>query len=163
MAAGIPVIGATYGALGERIRAFGAGWTIDPTDPDGIRVLIERLDRARDELLRVTRQVLLVPLETVADTAWDVTGGIHLNGVRRFVFNFTHVYELPFGKGSKITPTPESNSLRRVSTRLYWSVQNAAASSFPPVHSDCSAIRDVRRSTLINLTNSFCRSIIAPE
>ena len=69
MAAGIPVIGATYGALGERIRAFGAGWTIDPTDPDGIRVLIERLDRARDELLRVTRQVLLVPLETVADTA----------------------------------------------------------------------------------------------
>ena len=45
LAAGIPVIGARYGALGERIRANGCGWTIDPMDPDGIRVLIERLDR----------------------------------------------------------------------------------------------------------------------
>ena len=32
--AGIPVIGATYGALGERIRTHGVGWTIDPDDPD---------------------------------------------------------------------------------------------------------------------------------
>jgi len=69
LAAGIPVIGASYGALGERIRANGAGWTIDPTDPDGIRVVIERLDRSRDELVRVTRQVLRVSLESVADTA----------------------------------------------------------------------------------------------
>jgi glycosyltransferase involved in cell wall biosynthesis len=69
LAAGIPVIGATYGALGERIRAFGVGWTIDPTDPDRIRLLIERLDRSRDELVRVTRQVLRTPLETVGDTA----------------------------------------------------------------------------------------------
>ena len=69
MAAGIPVIGAGYGALGERIRAYGTGWTIDPTDPEGIRVVIERLDRARDELVRVTREVLRVPLETVDDTA----------------------------------------------------------------------------------------------
>ena len=69
LSAGIPVIGARYGALGERIRAHGCGWTIDPMDPDGIRVLIERLDRARDELVRVTRQVLQVPLETVDETA----------------------------------------------------------------------------------------------
>jgi glycosyltransferase involved in cell wall biosynthesis len=69
LASGIPVIGASYGALGERIRAFGAGWTIDPTDAEGIRVVIERLDRSRDELMRVTRQVLEVPLQSVADTA----------------------------------------------------------------------------------------------
>jgi len=69
LAAGIPVMGAGYGALGERIRALGAGWTIDPTDPEGIRTVIERLDRSRDELSRVTREVLRVPLETVADTA----------------------------------------------------------------------------------------------
>jgi GT2 family glycosyltransferase len=69
MSAGIPVIGARYGALGERIRATGCGWTVDPMDPDGIRVVIERLDRARDELVRVTRQVLRVPLEMVDDTA----------------------------------------------------------------------------------------------
>ena len=69
LAAGIPVIGASYGALGERIRTNGSGWTIDPTDPDGIRVLIERLDRSRDELVRVTREAMRVPLQTVADTA----------------------------------------------------------------------------------------------
>jgi glycosyltransferase involved in cell wall biosynthesis len=65
LAAGIPVIGASYGALGERIRTHGAGWTIDPMDTEGIRLVIERLDRARDELVRVTREVLKVPLKTV--------------------------------------------------------------------------------------------------
>ena len=69
LAAGIPVIGAKYGALGERIRANGCGWTIDPMDPDGIRVVIDRLDRVRDELVRVTEQVLRVPLEAVEHTA----------------------------------------------------------------------------------------------
>jgi GT2 family glycosyltransferase/glycosyltransferase involved in cell wall biosynthesis len=69
LAAGLPVIGARYGALGERIRAYGVGWTIDPMDPSGIEALIDRLDRARDEVMRTTRQVLEVKLETVADTA----------------------------------------------------------------------------------------------
>jgi GT2 family glycosyltransferase/glycosyltransferase involved in cell wall biosynthesis len=69
LAAGIPVIGARYGALGERIRAHGCGWTIDPMHPDGIRVLVDRLDRSRDELVRVTRRVLRVPLETVEETS----------------------------------------------------------------------------------------------
>jgi len=69
IAAGIPVIGARYGALAERIRAHGCGWTIDPMDPEGIRALVDRLDRGRDELVRVTREALRVPLETVQDTA----------------------------------------------------------------------------------------------
>jgi len=69
LVAGIPVIGARYGALGERIRASGAGWTIDPMDSEGVRELIVRLDLARDEILRATREVLAIPLETVADTA----------------------------------------------------------------------------------------------
>jgi glycosyltransferase involved in cell wall biosynthesis len=69
LAAGIPVIGAHYGALGERIRATGAGWTIDPTDHAGIAALVERLDRSRDEVLRVTRRACEVPLYTVAETA----------------------------------------------------------------------------------------------
>jgi hypothetical protein len=38
-------------------------------DPSGIRALIERLDLARDEVMRTSRQVLEVKLETVADTA----------------------------------------------------------------------------------------------
>ena len=69
LAAGIPVIGARYGALAERIRAQGSGWTIDPTHPDGIRELIDRLDRSRDELVRVTRRVLGVPLEAVDEVS----------------------------------------------------------------------------------------------
>jgi GT2 family glycosyltransferase/glycosyltransferase involved in cell wall biosynthesis len=67
--AGRPVIGAYYGALGERIRATGAGWTIDPMDPASIRTLIEYLDRCRDEVLRATRQALAVRHLTVAQTA----------------------------------------------------------------------------------------------
>ena len=37
-------------------------------DPRGIRALIERLDRARDEVMRTSRQVFEVKLESVADT-----------------------------------------------------------------------------------------------
>ncbi|MDQ1478024.1 MAG: hypothetical protein QOE62_3253 [Actinomycetota bacterium] len=85
LATGLPVIGAYYGALGERIRACGAGWTIDPMDHEGIRALIERLDRARDEVMRTTRQVLDVKLETVADTSHRYaalyrTGARHADG-----------------------------------------------------------------------------------
>ena len=67
--AGIPVIGASFGALGERIRADGAGWTIDPADADGLTALVRRLDHARDEVLRATRRVHAVDLVTVASTA----------------------------------------------------------------------------------------------
>jgi glycosyltransferase involved in cell wall biosynthesis len=69
LVAGLPVIGARYGALGERIRASGAGWTIDPMDGVGLRALIERLDRARDELERTTRRARAVELHTVGQTA----------------------------------------------------------------------------------------------
>ncbi len=69
LAAGIPVIGAGYGALGERIRGHGAGWVIDPMDPDGVTQLIARLDACRDEIARATRAVLAVSLETVKDMA----------------------------------------------------------------------------------------------
>jgi glycosyltransferase involved in cell wall biosynthesis len=69
LVAGIPVIGASYGALGERIRATGAGWTIDPMDHVGIATLIERLDRSRGEVLRAARQASTVPLKMVGETA----------------------------------------------------------------------------------------------
>lgn len=67
--AGLPIIGARYGALGERIRATGAGWTIDPMDPIGIATVIERLDRCRDEVLRATREAVAARLLSVGQTA----------------------------------------------------------------------------------------------
>jgi glycosyltransferase involved in cell wall biosynthesis len=67
--AGLPVIGASYGALGERIRATGAGWTIDPTDSTGIQALIENLDRCRTEVLRATRAAIAAKVESVDGTA----------------------------------------------------------------------------------------------
>jgi glycosyltransferase involved in cell wall biosynthesis len=67
--AGLPVIGASYGALGERIRATGAGWTIDPTDPAGIQDLIENLDRCRIEVLRATRRAISANVDPMRRTA----------------------------------------------------------------------------------------------
>jgi GT2 family glycosyltransferase/glycosyltransferase involved in cell wall biosynthesis len=67
--AGIPVIGASYGALGERIRSTGAGWTIDPTDIAGIQTLIENLDRCRIEVLRATRHAIAAKVDSVDGTA----------------------------------------------------------------------------------------------
>ncbi len=67
--AGVPVIGASYGALGERIRTHAAGWTIDPTDAEGLVTLVERLDANRDEVLRAARRVHAIELHTVAATA----------------------------------------------------------------------------------------------
>jgi GT2 family glycosyltransferase/glycosyltransferase involved in cell wall biosynthesis len=66
---GVPVIGARYGALGERIRASGAGWTIDPMDVAGIQDLIENLDRCRDEVLRATSRAVAAGVQTIEGSA----------------------------------------------------------------------------------------------
>jgi glycosyltransferase involved in cell wall biosynthesis len=67
--AGLPVIGARYGALGERIRATGAGWTIDPTDVAGVRDLVENLDRCRGEVLRATHRAIATGVQSIEGTA----------------------------------------------------------------------------------------------
>lgn len=69
LVAGLPVIGAQYGALAERIRAHGCGWTVDPLDSEGILQLVQRLDHSRDEVLRATAAAVAVPLVHVAATA----------------------------------------------------------------------------------------------
>ncbi|HEX5096471.1 MAG TPA: glycosyltransferase [Acidimicrobiia bacterium] len=66
---GIPVIGATYSALGERLRASRAGWTVDPANIDEIEDLVRNLDRSRIEILRATRAAIAAPLRSVAQTA----------------------------------------------------------------------------------------------
>jgi glycosyltransferase involved in cell wall biosynthesis len=67
--AGLPVVGASYGALGERIRPTGAGWTIDPTDVAAIADLIESLDRCRGEVLRATRSAIAAKVLSIRGTA----------------------------------------------------------------------------------------------
>lgn len=69
LVAGRPVIGASYGALGERIRATGAGWTIDPADPPALLELVRRLDACREEVARATRAALAARIRSIASTA----------------------------------------------------------------------------------------------
>jgi GT2 family glycosyltransferase/glycosyltransferase involved in cell wall biosynthesis len=69
MIAGRPIVGAYYGALGERIRRHGAGWTYDPDDVEALHRLVLRLDACRVELLRATTAAAAVPISSVASTA----------------------------------------------------------------------------------------------
>lgn len=66
--AGLPVIVGRYGALGERTRRLGVGWTIDPEDPETLVELVRNLDACRLELLRATRQAVNSPVRTMAST-----------------------------------------------------------------------------------------------
>ncbi len=67
--AGRPVIGAFYGALGERIRGTEAGWTVDPMNPPQILQLLVDLDRCRAELHRASEAAIRAVLPSVSDTA----------------------------------------------------------------------------------------------
>ncbi len=69
LVAGRPVIGTRYGALGERIRRHGVGWTVEPSDLAGTLELVEHLDAAREEVARATRRALAIDLRPVAATA----------------------------------------------------------------------------------------------
>jgi glycosyltransferase involved in cell wall biosynthesis len=82
LAAGRPVIGAHYGALGERIRRTGAGWTIDPADPTSMLELLQDLDRCRTELRRGTEAAARSPIRSVAGTA-DAYRQLYQPGGRR--------------------------------------------------------------------------------
>lgn len=75
---GRPVIGSAQGALGERIRRHGAGWTVDPSDWDATERLVRRLDRCRSEIERVSQAAADVPIVPVADTA-PAYGALYLS------------------------------------------------------------------------------------
>ncbi len=86
LVAGLPVIGAGYGALGERIRALGVGWTFDPQQEDELPSLVEHLDRCRPEVLRATRRAAATELRSTAATAdryAELYQGAHLPTDRR--------------------------------------------------------------------------------
>jgi GT2 family glycosyltransferase/glycosyltransferase involved in cell wall biosynthesis len=48
-AAGLPVVGSELGAVGERIRDSGAGWTVDPRDARQILHLLRRIREGRED------------------------------------------------------------------------------------------------------------------
>ncbi len=66
--AGRPVIVSEVGALAERTRRDGVGWTVDAGDLPGIAEFIRSLDRRRDELLTVTSRVAQLPVTHTRDT-----------------------------------------------------------------------------------------------
>ena len=68
-AAGLPVIGTAYGAVGERIRATGGGWTMDPDDVDSLEALVRALDAGRDEVVAVTKRVREFDFEPMSVSA----------------------------------------------------------------------------------------------
>jgi glycosyltransferase involved in cell wall biosynthesis len=82
LVAGRPVVGASYGALGERIRTTGAGWTIDPVDWTALLDLVRSLDRCRDEVLRATLAACAAPIRSVASTA-DRYRDLYVRGASR--------------------------------------------------------------------------------
>ncbi|HXK18690.1 MAG TPA: glycosyltransferase, partial [Polyangiaceae bacterium] len=57
-AAGLPVVGSNLGALGERIRDSGAGWTVDPLDPAAILDLLRGIRDGREDWLARAEAVL---------------------------------------------------------------------------------------------------------
>ncbi len=63
----IPVIGTDLGAVGERIRATGAGWLVSPdADGDDVRRLLEHIRTHPRELEEKRRKAGEVPLRSVA-------------------------------------------------------------------------------------------------
>ena len=82
LAAGVPVIGARHGALGERIRAEGVGWTFDPESFEELVELVTSLDRCRDELWNTTTAVCEADLAEAEEVAHRY-GDIYLSSMER--------------------------------------------------------------------------------
>lgn len=64
---GIPVVGADIGAVGERIRATGAGWTVDvDTKPEELLALLHHIKQHPEELeekKRITEKLQIKTIE----------------------------------------------------------------------------------------------------
>jgi glycosyltransferase involved in cell wall biosynthesis len=72
--AGIPAMVSELGALGERVRTEGLGWTFDPWDEDGFAKLLSMLELDRDEVDRVAGHVRSVEHRTEQQMAVDCAG-----------------------------------------------------------------------------------------
>ena len=67
--AGIPVIGSSLGAIGERIVKSGAGWTVDTREPQEIVALLRHLHSDRTEISEKALLARTVELPELADMA----------------------------------------------------------------------------------------------
>lgn len=70
-AAGLPVMGANLGALGERTAEDGLGWTFDPFDPAAFANLVAELVADRARVDAAATRVEALPVRTESDMAAD--------------------------------------------------------------------------------------------
>jgi glycosyltransferase involved in cell wall biosynthesis len=71
LAAGLPVIASDLGALGERVDAAGAGWTVDVHDAGHLAAVLETLTRDRTLLVKHAERVRALPHRSESDMARD--------------------------------------------------------------------------------------------
>lgn len=72
---GIPVIGSDIGAIGERIRETGAGWTVDvKTSPEELLTLLRHIKNHTEELAEKQRIVNNFKVKTIAEMAGEYRG-----------------------------------------------------------------------------------------
>lgn len=67
VAANVPPIVSDTGALAERVSADEIGWLVNYKDVEGIRDLILRLSRERDEIENYKRKITTLKLKTIAE------------------------------------------------------------------------------------------------
>lgn len=67
--AGIPVIGSSLGAIGERIRTHGGGYTIEPYDTEGLIRLLDRLLDHPGEIEERRREISRMRFPTLEEIA----------------------------------------------------------------------------------------------
>ena len=69
---GIPVIGADIGAVGERLRATGAGWLTDvATKPETLLKLLHHIKEHPEELAEKRKTVAELSIKTIAEMCQD--------------------------------------------------------------------------------------------
>jgi glycosyltransferase involved in cell wall biosynthesis len=71
VAAGLPVVASDLGALGERVREGGLGWTFDPWAPGTLHDVLRTLTGDRVAIDAAARRVRALPHRTEADMVRD--------------------------------------------------------------------------------------------
>lgn len=121
-AAGIPVIGSELGAVGERIRESGAGWSVDPHDVNGILSLMSRIASGQESWDDRAEAVRV----------WQATTGIE-STVAAMAARYVSIYQEAGQRQRALLPAPgrRSAGLRQ---RIALVVRGHFPNSVPTTH-----------------------------